>query len=251
MATLHQQPGIAERLGQRRLDARCASARAMYCRCSAGPVSTSSPRLSTLPAARMPALCWSKRCAGAVAAHADVDPVRARAGGRRSRAAPGRGCERPLRCARKRERHLVGERQPVDVAHRQPLRDRGRARRHSCSSACSMRVGNSPRIHSSWMQCAPARPSAAASAAAKRSSRCARLAAASGRAAGDGEAGLRARAFTRGPRPARSRGRRAATPAPRRARRPARSARRARAIRRGPTGSRSAPARVHRRAGGS
>ncbi len=41
----------------------CASARARYCRCRTGPVSTSSPRLSTLPAARMPALCWSKRCA--------------------------------------------------------------------------------------------------------------------------------------------------------------------------------------------
>ena len=43
---------------------RSASAREMRCRCSTGPYSTSSPRLRTLPEARMPALCWSKRCPG-------------------------------------------------------------------------------------------------------------------------------------------------------------------------------------------
>ena len=40
---------------------RSASARAMPCRCSVGPVSTSMPRFRTLPAARIPALCCSKR----------------------------------------------------------------------------------------------------------------------------------------------------------------------------------------------
>ena len=41
-----------------------ACARVTPCRCSTGPVRTSSPRLRTLPAARMPALCWSNRSAG-------------------------------------------------------------------------------------------------------------------------------------------------------------------------------------------
>src|SRR5439155_959765 len=43
---------------------RSASARARRCRCRVGPVSTSSPRLRTLPAAWIPALWRSKRCAG-------------------------------------------------------------------------------------------------------------------------------------------------------------------------------------------
>ena len=41
------------------------AARGMRCRCRVGPISTSRPRCNTLPAARMPALCCSKRSIGA------------------------------------------------------------------------------------------------------------------------------------------------------------------------------------------
>ena len=63
VSTFHLNPSAARRCASS-TSMRAACVLLIDCKCSDGPVSTSSPRFRTLPAARIPALCWSKRSLG-------------------------------------------------------------------------------------------------------------------------------------------------------------------------------------------
>src|SRR5262249_23067338 len=202
MATLDEEPGIAQRVGQLRFDTQRFSA------CNALQMQRR-PGQHLDPAAKHAAggadagLVLIEALPGSVVSHADVHAVGAAVAiGEIEQhqvevvAPTARGTES--------ECHLIQCRQPLDVAHRQPLGNPGggtgvspmagpggiggAALRHKPASAASMLAANSPRIHSWWMQCAPDAPSPAASAACRHASSWSLGSTASGRAVGASDA---------------------------------------------------------------